>query len=330
MMAEAEQGNQEKNTPASEEEKGAAAPVKKQGEGKANPRKHKRAGKRGPWVLILVVIVAIAGAWFFAPATIRQDISSLFTPSESQPEKVASKVPEPVAPPQSRIARPIPPHPQSAVSSEEVAALRNSVEALQRNLGELREESIALRQTLSERQLPDIKARLNWIANPASTLDQIYFAWSDISVAAGIDDEQRAEADRMRDLAARHWKNKREWAAALEAVFDSLTREDGEDAEGADEATLQASFMNWLKENFYLKRSDAGARMAAAELAKQLSQSIKSIEGEQWPESESWQKILVSIRESGEQISGFPGDFDGIGGDIDAMRTTARTWLERL
>jgi hypothetical protein len=302
--------------------------AKKDAVGKEIQKKAKKEKKRGPWVLILAITAILSAIWFFAPSGIRQDIAGLFTPTKPQREVAAPRAVAPAAPIPSKAITPAPPPP--TVSSEEVEALRDSIEVLKDSLSELRDESAALRQAMGERQLPDIRARLNWIANPASTLDQIYFAWSDIAVAAGLDDEQRLQAGEMRDMSAHHWQARREWVSALEAIAESLMYGADEEAGALGEASLQASFEQWVKDNFHLSRSDVGDRMVAAELEQRVAQAIKAIKSAQWPEPEPWQQLLHVIRESGEPATGLPDDFTEIGSDIDALRAQARAWLEQL
>jgi len=309
--------------------KAEAPAVNKETAGKDSQNKAVSKKKRGPWALILVVIVALAAIWFFAPAEIRQDVTGLFNQSKVERKTEPVKVVKPVAPTPKRIAAPVPP-PQPTVSSEEVEALRETIESLKDGLRELRDESAILRKAMGERQLPDIRVRLNWIANPASTLDQIYFAWSDIAVAAGLDDEQRSQAEEMRDLAARQWQARRDWVAALEAVAEALMRSAEEDAGASGEATLQANFEKWVQDNFHLSRSDVGDRMVAAELESRVTKAIHMIRAEHWPETEPWQQLAHAIRDAVDQPPMLPDDFSSITSDVDALRSTARAWLEQL
>ncbi|MDX8410790.1 MAG: hypothetical protein R8K46_02805 [Mariprofundaceae bacterium] len=306
--------------------------AKKETVGKETPKKAKKEKKRGPWMLMLAIAATLAAIWFFTPSEIRQDVAGLFSPTQSQREVVAPKAVAPAAPMPRKVVAPAPPPPPPppSVSSQEVEALRDSIGALNDSLRELRDETANLRQVMGERQLPDIRARLNWVANPASSLDQIYFAWSDIAVAAGLDEEQRSQAEEMRDLSARHWQARRAWVSALEAIAKSLMRGADEEAGEAGEASLQASFEQWVRDNFHLSRSDVGDRMIAAELEYQVEQAIKAVKNAQWPEAEPWQQLLRVIRESGEPATGLPEDFTEISSDIDALRAQARAWLEQL
>lgn len=310
------------------------------GSAEAQPRR-----SLGPVIILLVIAIAVA-SWFMAPEQIKERLRSALPNLQQparQPSETAKIAPPPTRPIKEELPPPVQPveekpSPEPArptASSEEVAALLNSIETLQQDIESLRDEQRSVHELQRQMQQMHLRTRLGWIIEPASRLPQIHLTWKEISLLPFLSEDERKRANDMRALAAQRLQDIHTWQQRIRTWAEKLVVSSYDDIiPGSDNLWL-----DWVAKQFHLRRAPSAEEKDLIRMRNQLLKIGRMMNLEQWPPRGEWQYLraelqlkLAAIQGQPDQAVdlGLPDDFSAIAQDIERLRQNARDWLETL
>jgi len=321
----------------------------------AEPAEHSSPKKHSNKLpLFLLFITLLAAGYIFAPKQLKSELFNLAetllqkemgqvsqkpvtpvptsAPVVTEPE-LATVAPEPVKPAieVSKTPEPV----VISASSDEVNRMLSAMSQLQNELKSLRQQQRLLEETQHSVQNMQLRARLGWITNPANHLAQIQLAWEEISLMPMLSSDERQQAQTMLALAEKSLRELQSWQQILQTQADSLTTKEHDNIV----PSFESRWLNWIAEQFSIRPSLSQEEAQNAQLREQLLNISRNIEMEQWPDAKTWLQLHATLQlrmvTSASDASAapkleLPESFDAIRHDIDQLRQTATTWMERL
>lgn len=299
-----------------------------------------------PWLIPLLLVLAAGALWFLSPQQTRDAFIDRLSGADktiTKPEPTAPAKPEPATPvepvkpepeptPQ---PEPEPEPPQPTVTSEEVQHLLDTIADLSTKLQGLREEQqalkaeqAALRDALRARQRMDLRSRLKWITQTEISPAQLRIFWEDITLLPILSDEQRQQAEHMRQVATKLDRDMQAWSQKLQHHADKLLPPEAE----AIPAQTNQNWLSWLTQYFHVSRAPSEQRRRLKALQTSLLQARQALKHGQWPVAERWNQMLEALHEVlGKKADlGLPENFESARHELDAMRKLAQGWLENM
>ncbi len=237
----------------------------------------------------------------------------------------------------------------TAISSEEGEALITAITTLQDNIQGLQSELQSLRQqqqdvahSQSMLESMQLHSRLSWIMKHNSHLPQIKLAWQEISLLPSLTSEQRDLAESMLKLAEQRQNNVHQWQQEIDHLISNLKTNDSDNViPTAIAADASTPWLQWLAQQFSLKRSQSSQEMALLTLKNTLLHIKQGMNLEQWPTGTEWTTLRAQLQlrlvaqfnehKSDDKQAAtlqLPENFDAIQVDVKQLRQAAQSWLE--
>lgn len=335
-----------------EAENGAEAEVGKPEEDAAPESGPVELRKRRIWPLVLLPLLLLAAAailfTLYAPDGMKErylDQVKQWLPdtqrevTKAQPV-IPSKRAEPMPP--AVVATPTP-KPKPAVtehivpaSSAEIDRVLDAMDSLQGELTTLRRQQQQLKQQQIAVQTMQLRTRLNWITNSANHLPQLRLAWEEVSLMPLISEDERKLAQSMLALAQKNMNMLKGWQQQLKSTAETLTLREHNNII----PPFENSWLNWITGQFSVRPSLSREEADDAALRQLLLDTSRNLEMELWPKSRDWLELRAKLQlrliaaskddASAAPVLELPESFDAIRADIETLRTTAASWLERL
>ncbi len=278
------------------------------------------------WLIVAVLVLAPPLTWVLVPKEVWM---SHLKRLETWRHQTASPAPrKQPAGERTRVIRTAPAPARMASATTDVARLRDSINALRRELEQTRREHRAFMSAMLRHQQADLRLRLHWITRPESGLAQLSTYWEDITLLPALGGEDRARADKMLRLARRLNARVHAWRNRLTAIANALPMP------AAETIHIETGnkWLAWLASQFRLSTSPSRERRELQALHRHILRVARRLTTGQWPERAGWQVLLKDIRaQLGEDATdGLPQDFEQARDEVRTMRQTAQRWLGGL
>jgi len=237
----------------------------------------------------------------------------------------------------------------TAISSEEGEALIAAITTLQDNIQGLQSELQTLRQqqqdvahSQSMLESMQLHSRLSWIMKHNSHLPQIKLAWQEISLLPSLTSEQRSLAESMLKLAEQRQNDVHQWQQEIDHLIINFKPNEYDNIiPTAIAADASNPWLQWLVQQFSLKRSQSSQAMALLTLKNTLLHIKQGMSLEQWPTGTEWTTLRAQLQlrliaqfnenktdDKQAATLQLPENFDAIRADIQQLRQAAQSWLE--
>ncbi|PCI45123.1 MAG: hypothetical protein COB41_02310 [Proteobacteria bacterium] len=238
----------------------------------------------------------------------------------------------------------------TAISSEEGKALITAISTLQNNIQDLQNELQTLRQqqqsvahSQSMLESMQLHSRLTWIMKHNSHLPQIKLAWQEISLLPSLTTEQRTHAESMLKLAEQRQNDVHQWQQEIDHLIINFKPSEYDNIIPAAITTDSSNpWLQWLVQQFSLKRSQSSQEAALRTLKNTLQHIKQGMNLEQWPTGTAWTALraqlqlrLVEQFKAADQAETkqapalqLPENFEAIQADVKKLRQAAKSWLE--
>jgi len=237
----------------------------------------------------------------------------------------------------------------TAISSEEgealiaaITTLQDNIQGLQSELQTLREQQQDVAHSQSMLESMQLHSRLSWIMKHNSHLPQIKLAWQEISLLPSLTTEQRSLAESMLKLAEQRQNDVRQWQQEIDHLITHLKPNEYDNIIPTAIATDASNpWLQWLVQQFSLKRSQSSQEMALLTLKNTLLHIKQGMNLEQWPAGTEWTTLRAQLqlrlvaqfneRKTDDKQAAtlqLPENFNAIQVDIKQLRQAAKTWLE--
>jgi len=237
----------------------------------------------------------------------------------------------------------------TAISSEEGEALMAAITTLQGNIQGLQSELQILRQqqqdvahSQSMLESMQLHSRLSWIMKHNSHLPQIKLAWQEISLLPSLTEEQRSLAESMLKLAEQRQNDVHQWQQDIDHLIINFKPNEYDNIIPTAIATDASNpWLQWLVQQFSLKRSQSSQEMALLTLKNTLLHIKQGMNLEQWPTGTEWTTLRAQLQlrlvaqfnknktdDKQAATLQLPENFDAIQADVKQLRQAAQSWLE--
>jgi len=237
----------------------------------------------------------------------------------------------------------------TAISSEEGKALIAAITTLQGNIQGLQSELQTLRQqqqdvahSQSMLESMQLHSRLSWIMKHNSHLPQIKLAWQEISLLPSLTEEQRSLAESMLKLAEQRQNDVHQWQQDIDHLIINFKPNEYDNIIPTAIATDASNpWLQWLVQQFSLKRSQSSQEMALLTLKNTLLHIKQGMNLEQWPTGTEWTTLRAQLQlrlvaqfnknktdDKQAATLQLPENFDAIQADVKQLRQAAQSWLE--
>jgi len=237
----------------------------------------------------------------------------------------------------------------TAINSEEGEALMTAITTLQGNIQGLQSELQILRQqqqdvahSQSMLESMQLHSRLSWIMKHNSHLPQIKLAWQEISLLPSLTEEQRSLAESMLKLAEQRQNDVHQWQQDIDHLIINFKPNEYDNIIPTAIATDASNpWLQWLVQQFSLKRSQSSQEMALLTLKNTLLHIKQGMNLEQWPTGTEWTTLRAQLQlrlvaqfnknktdDKQAATLQLPENFDAIQADVKQLRQAAQSWLE--